>query len=278
MAFGKAGGITLGEYVRRHNIQAQVPAAGLENLYPSDQLENLYPPRAPISFGFPKPGIALAGEPKPGYVRLRAGFLASSLDLWMAGTPRMASESYAGGVEEIPRQGRADLTVPAGTRPLRQILPALLERGMEYPGDVEKAWQHLERLARPVSGEERPKLTLSGPVLHTDRQWWIDGLEIGDDDVDWHRIGGKLVRIRVDVTVVQVVTTDLVTRPVKDDRRGVRGRTTAKKGETLADVAKRELGSRRKADELGKANGLRDPDRKFTKDTLLWLPAEKKKN
>jgi hypothetical protein len=215
--------------------------------------------------------LALDGQPKAGYVRLvTLTGPPVTLDLFTTREPFMLAESYDG-ISTVPRIGGVGLTQSEGSNPLAQQLDVLLIANPA--GDIEDAWQTLERIARPPNGARRPTLRLGGPIFHADRRWVIRSLEPDEDDLERDALGA-LRRIAATIVVQQDVTASL---------EGDDGPTTAldrkvphvahvQAGESIADVAKRTLGSRRRGRELARLNGLRDPNRRPRKGTELVLP------
>lgn len=191
-----------------------------------------------------------------GYVRfstIKEPFV--TLEVLTSGEPTVPVAD--GGWDVIDRPQRVGLTAWRGSGPLRQDIPIVMDTLSRRGEDVEDAWEALEQLWRPRGGDQPPVIRVAGPVSRPDLKWVVSGLEPDQDTVK--RRGKRLVRVLAVVSLLQYVTPDVADyanadaarRKALDERPNF---TITKRGDTLRKVAKRELGTGRKWDEIRDLN------------------------
>lgn len=198
-----------------------------------------------------------------------------------------------GGWEVKPRARRRGLTRWTGNEPLVIDIPILIDYFVEGDGKQgEKDIRSLEKMAGLEAGMEEPPLIQfdSGGVVPHDRHdaphvdWVIERIEWGDG---LRGVGGNRQRQAAVVTVRQYIEDDNLHNESAAQRRRRRKKNkrkkgkekkgskvkeyTVKKGDTLAKIAARYLGSSKRWQEIAKLNGIRDPNR-LTAGQKLRLP------
>jgi hypothetical protein len=160
----------------------------------------------------------------------------------------------------VDRPGAFGITEFAGMDPYVMTLPLRFDG---YPStSVEPQMTGLETLAERQPGTlEPPIIVVSGPnVPHSHLRWRITTLAIDDTETMLLKTGERC-RIRVDVSFIQHVVDDLLTRSLKSTKRakGIAAHTTfVRSGEdNLADVSRRVYGTPSRAIDIARASGLR---------------------
>lgn len=164
--------------------------------------------------------------------------------------------------------------------PEQTLAFTLLLDGWDRERSVEPDIRLLKQMGRPRARKRPPpELELEYGGTGHGTTWVIDSLSWGEE-----LRNGQLARIRQEVSVVllEYVEADVTLTPAdrhKENKGGNRdeggggsgggNRTaSARAGDTLAAVAARELGSAARWPELADLNGLRDPSRVTTGQTL----------
>lgn len=199
-----------------------------------------------------------------------------------------------GGRRQVPRKGRVALTPWDGFAPLTVELDLLFD-GQDVNRSMEPTIAVLEALAgrgklaqNTTAGNSAPPKVLidaagvmpHDAVTYPDLRWGIDQIawSTGEDDLIVNQ-DGKRILATCTLTVSQWVTDDrlqdrtLAARQVLQARRGTKGRIiTAKEGDTLMSIARRELNDSGRWQQLATLNGIHDP-RGIRKGARIKLPA-----
>ncbi len=170
-----------------------------------------------------------------------------------------------GGWEDVPRPGREDGVQWTGTPAVRLDVPILLD-GLAQRRSVEGEVAVLMLMGRPADGSPRgtppPIVRVGGMVPHGGREWVISAVDWGDAVWDGQ------VRIRQWATITLTVFESLAVakvKPRKSTQRPATRTITVKRGQTLASIARDELGAKTGTAVaagvavLKKLNGIRDP-------------------
>jgi hypothetical protein len=184
-----------------------------------------------------------------------------------------------GGWEAVPRPGRRPLTVWRGPQePLRLTLPIIFDRLAEgrNGGQVEDDIRLLEKMAGLDAGDpEPPKLIVEGELPHDysrarGNRWVIESITWGEAI---RRPGdGKRVRQIAEVVLMLYTADDRLERIDSPSRPGRYRYVRARRGDTFARIAARELGSRRHGTRLARLNGRRSADVELRAGRRVKLP------
>jgi hypothetical protein len=139
---------------------------------------------------------------------------------------------------------------------------------------VNDDWQQLQRLWRPVNGAQPPVLQIYGPVSRAELRWVI--ASVTPDQATVKRIGGRLVRANLTVSLLQYVPPDFTSGETGTSAQQAAKKPrfeTAKDGDTLRSIAKRRLGNGRKWTILRDLNPqFQTAGEKIPRDTSVRLP------
>jgi hypothetical protein len=244
----------------------------------------------------------MATQLKPGMVRVYTIDPPLSVLAHLGQDRPDVSQGY-GGWEEVERPRRSPLTTFKSAPGLHLTLPLLLD-GWSTGTSVEPHITALERmgLATNAAGEP-PKVHIEarGQALpYQARTWVIDTIAWGDADMNAH---GDRVRQFATLNLIEYVEDIHLQERSPANRRRAKARATVKKagaaqkriqakrsakqlthassrtgttatfggGESLADIAARELGDADRWPEIATLNGLRDPAN-VTPGQTLRLP------
>lgn len=211
--------------------------------------------------GAKQPSGGVAATAGPGQVSFASSDPPLSL-VCKLGEDAATPSGGAGGWETFDRPGRKQGQEWKGL-PLRELSVPVLFDALQTRESVEPEVQTLRQMARPKDGPRGtlpPVLTLGGMVPHDNLRWVITDLQFGE------QVWSGMYRTRVWVTVslrewepVDLVVVTAASAPL------VAAKTyTIKKGDTLGDIARREMGARTSAEiefdvaEIKKLNGIRD--------------------
>lgn len=190
--------------------------------------------------------------------------------------PVTVTPSGYGGWEAVARPQRRALTVWKGRDVLRLSLPLLLDKFLEgrEGAQVEDEIRVLEQMAGlgDSSDHEPPRLIVEGILPHdfsraSENRWVIETLEWGD--AIRRMSDGQRVRQEVVLTLMEYTGADALRR-LKGNAKPAYRYADVHKGDTLAKLAKREVGSAKWARRLGKlqAPPVRSVDVKLTRDRV----------
>lgn len=225
---------------------------------------------------------------KPGSVRIHSDDPDLTVhELLGPKKPRVVSPY--GGWQVTARPRRIGLTDWVGRDPLKVNFDIMIEsrdRRREFSERegvrVEKACRALERMAGLDADDPEPpilKVDGGGAIPHdyhdaSHVRWVIETLE-WDEDAEERNDYGNRTRALANIVVMQYVEEERLSRlsaaherrrRKKDRTKSKRSKKGAKKkeyvvksGDTLAEIAARELGNYRRWTEIAQKNGIRDP-------------------
>lgn len=227
-----------GRGLRGRNEAAALEARALANRTADEHKQEKYEWTPPN----PRVGRVILWAPEAG-VRLGARH---------AELPQVTSER-AGGWRTIPRQQHRPITAWDGYEPLRERIVLWLDGWMEIPArSVDPQIALARRLTRKVERLGRPPwLRAIGIVPYPGTRWVVEqGFSV--EELEHRR--GRCVRAKVTVPLLEWVNPEI-------DLRVERQRAIARQqwheweaGDTLAKVAKRYLGDKRRADDVRAEN------------------------
>lgn len=187
------------------------------------------------------------------------------------GAPKMTAGG--GGWETVDRPRRTGFTQWSGGDPYQMDIPVLFD-GWANGRSQEAAISMLNQMKMsPGPWLPPPTVTIIGLVPVKGATWVIQNIEWGDD-VIWQADGESGYRLRQDA-VVQLL------QFVAEDRLTIRKQSPpiklhiVRKGDTLANISKREYGTTKYVAMLKKANNIRDPNHLKLKSTVKLPPVAK---
>lgn len=146
-----------------------------------------------------------------------------------------------GGFDDVERPGRRN-TIEFGSTPALTMSVPILFDGLAQRLSVEPSIAVLRALGAPPRGSPRgtrpPVVKVAGMVPHGNRRWVIT--DISEDDAIWS--SGKRVRYFATVALTQWLPPDLVV--VRSKKKQRTKQYTVRKGDTLASIAKRQMGAK----------------------------------
>lgn len=181
-----------------------------------------------------------------------------------------------GGWTTTDRWGRKSFTSWSGVQPYRLSLSGLFVAKYHGVEDVEPFCDELDAMYAPRGDFNAPRhVRISGATPGVALEWLMA-------DLVWKpslRTAAGARRIApFDLVLMEFVDPDSVIRPTKraQDASNRRRQYTVKSGDTLASIAKRQLGDARRADDIRRANlpALRDA-RNLKAKMVILLPAGK---
>lgn len=197
-----------------------------------------------------------------GVVRLWSREADLVVSLKHAERPQVLQER-AGGWREVPRTGLTSVTAWDGSKALRIKLVLWLDGWSEIPRrPVDKQVDAVRLLGYRIPSLKRPPtFKVIGAVPYSDGgvrpdkrssppDWVLDGLEV--EELLHTSQTGTVARAKLTLTLLEYIPSDV-------DRQKLKAPTGTKsyrwhKGDTLASVARDELGDSRRADWIRKAN------------------------
>jgi LysM repeat protein len=203
---------------------------------------------------------------------------------WIGDGPITPSGGY-GGWTEVDRPKRISITEWAGSKGYKLSIPVLFD-GFASGTTVEPQIAALERMARQQGGNEEP------PVVHVvtvgsrprtpSVDWVIADIAWGDAI---YNAAGLRTRQIATVEVWQYIGDETIITLARKRRKkkgkggkkgsGKKGAANktykVKAGDTLSEIAARELGSAKRWREIAKLNNIRDP-RNIRKGQELRMP------
>lgn len=245
---------------------------------------------APAESNAPVTGAAVADLPvEPGWAKLTvADDPKYTLLCELGDAPPTPTQGY-GGWETVPRAARTGLTAWRGFEPLGIDLALLLDNHLEGKS-VERSMQLLEALAgrgemRRPREDEPPHLIVdtAGVMPHDfhvdrDNRWVITDLDFDEESVI-RNDHGNWTRVAVTVSLLQYVADGGLAAQTAAVRRRIHARGkptkrpyTARAGDTLVSIARRELGDPGRWREISDLNNIRDPRAKLKTGRKLRLP------
>lgn len=163
-----------------------------------------------------------------------------------------------GGWEVLGRPGKVGSTRYAGTAPLQQDIPILLD-GFAGDRSVQGQVNRLIELSRPQGGKRPPRVKVAGPVHRTSLVWVIE-------DIQWggalRRPGVGLVRQELTLQLLQFVRSDRIgqrARPRATSEWGHRV-VTVKRGDTWRRLAVEYLRDASKWKQIAELNDKKPND------------------
>lgn len=177
-----------------------------------------------------------------------------------------------GGWSEVSRRGRRPMTDFTGPASVKMDIPLLLD-GFRADRNVQPL---LDRLIALAQGEPPPVVQLTGrfPIAVEGRRWVVTNITFGNTERNRQ---GDLVRQEATVQVMEYVALDSVQFKRIPKKAVIVGSFRevyrTKQGDTLNKIAvKLYNGNRKKAKAIGKANGIRDVNKKLKAGRTLTIP------
>lgn len=178
------------------------------------------------------------------------------------------SAAAAGGWAFVGRPRRVAFTEWSGEDPYTLTGPILFD-GFEDNRPIDQAIESMRRLLRNPVGPraEPPVLQVRGSAIpQSQRLWVLNAFEQGDV---LRRKDGAILRAFFTVTLLEYLPGDVIVAGAKTPAQAAKAKTTTahsttartytvRKGDTLTSIAAKQLGSAKRAGELGDLNGVRD--------------------
>jgi len=181
-----------------------------------------------------------------------------------------------GGWVATDRWGRKSITSWQGVQPYQLAFSALFDAKFAGKEDIESDCDELEAMYAPRGDFNAPRhVIVTGASPGSDKTWVIN-------DLSWkpsvRTADGKRRIAPFDIVLMEFVDPDSVIRATKRaaDASNRKRLYTVRAGDTLASIAKNQLGDARLADDVRRANlpALRDA-RNLTAKMVIMLPAGK---
>lgn len=190
--------------------------------------------------------------------------------------PKEPSSTF-GGWQVVARKQAKGVLEWDGIEPVRLVFTGLLD-GWRDGRSVETDIARLRNMALPLGADPPPAVRATGSMpAGMPKAWVIEALEPQDGAL-WDPTSSFRLRQAYAVTLLERVDDELVQERASDRARQQPGRQmvrpyVVKKGDTLARIAARELGSASKARDIAKLNpGTNDPRKALKAGTRLKLP------
>lgn len=183
-----------------------------------------------------------------------------------------------GGWQVVDRQDDIAATDWTGQEPLVQAVPLLLD-GFSKGESVERDLNTIFKLARDVVGDEHipPIFKVFGPIYFSHKEWVLPdgGIELDSASVI-REDDGTLLRQALTLRLLEYVKPDTITIRGKGKQRTGLGKArpvsyTTRAGDTLAKIAARIFGDWTRWKEIGRKNGISDPNRVLRAGRVLAL-------
>ncbi len=188
-----------------------------------------------------------------------------------------------GGWVTVPLQDGIEAVDWEGQEPLREDVPLLLN-GLEDDEPVDRQWNTVKKLGRDPNGDERkpPVFRVWGPLDAPEGKSWVlpaGGIEVIPDEIVKRNGDGALLRIEFVLHLVEYIAPEVIKNRARrkkkigvSEARLAKGSTyKVKKGDTLKTIAADLLGDADKWREIGRKNGLTDPNRVLPTGKVLKL-------
>lgn len=178
-----------------------------------------------------------------------------------------------GGWEVINRVRQVGFIEWQTVEPAQMEVSIVLD-GLLTDTDQEPFVRNLERMATPqrAAGNQPPPITIRGAVpAHAKVKWVIRGLDWSEEAIVRRSRDGHRIQQGVTLDLIQYVQPELAFTRSAAQRAAMRKpkvvTITARKGDTLALIAKREL------DAVGRWTDIRDLNPKLSKDPRREIKA-----
>jgi hypothetical protein len=173
-----------------------------------------------------------------------------------------------GGYQPAPRRRRVSVTEWQGVDPMQYDVPFLLD-GLTTGVSQNDKMDNLEVLAASPDGQNDPPVVrVKGPralrlqgfdLVLNDIQWDRDLMVVNKEYDAFMRAGGTLTFMRHikdrHLEHLDAATQNRLSKP----RKAKHSRHRVAKGETLKDIALKELGDASRSKEIADLNNIRDP-------------------
>jgi nucleoid-associated protein YgaU len=187
-----------------------------------------------------------------------------------------------GGWQTVERQDDVAVTDWVGQAPLAQDVPLMLDGGRRRRS-VERELAALLKLGRPPGQRVPPIFKVFGPVHFSGNEWVLPdgGIELStDEDECCRRNDGELYRQALTLHLLEYVKPDTIRIRGKKNAHGqiadaevVGGTHTVRSdARTLAKIAAKVYGDWRRWQDIGRVNGIHDPNKPLQVGRVLKLP------
>lgn len=229
------------------------------------------PPRPPVL-----PSDTYAKLPPTAKVSLRSVPPGRQVDMILDEDPPILSQRGGSGWIVTDRWGRKGITSWSGVGPYQLVFSGLLDAKFAGKEDIEADCDELDAMYAPRGDFNAPRhMIIAGATPGSDKTWLID-------DLVWkpalRTADGKRRIAPFDIVLLEFVDPDSVIRATKraQDASNRKRLYTVKAGDTLASIARNQLGDAKLADDIRRENlpALRDARNLKAKMQIL-LPAGK---